>query len=296
MKKRYALGLLAMLLATVGLLALADRSARDFSRQIENVTFSVYQFGPSTPMGLTLWSDDLTTDDQAAIRKILQVHEVTVQQLQQELFGDAAMTMEELVYASDLRSANYAELRADDSLQLGIYYTMKNGDTPYFRALFPYTDELAGQEGTPAHAVKTLFDDPDVLLRLRLPQADRLLTDSFRLYFYGDDLEQASGTAPALSGVKPEHIPLIRDALEEDIRAGRAGEWRPPWERTEKRFHIDLMGWIRDDVPLEALEGIPRPAEPQKKITCSLVIYEDQTDTATEQLLIQLGYYHKKAE
>lgn len=193
----------------------------------------------------------------------------------------------------DLLEAFSAD-RSGQWVTLRFNYILTNGRSVSRRYYVPYSALTAADPTTLVGKAAVLLDDPRLILEECLPP-DNAVIESLSMYLaegmwayaepqWRNDLNTYVDTA---------HIPVLRQALKEDILAGRLARWQRSGSELlcsfEFRYDID------EKVPLNT-ESTVVAAAPGEYVTkessrwCSVALYLEDEPSATLEALTELGY------
>ncbi len=149
---------------------------------------------------------------------------------------------------------------------------------------------LMNTPGTPANLLAAIVNDPDRLVAHYLPPEDAILQSGQVYVFHGDRLRNDQHD-PVFN---KEHLLSVREAIEQDLRAGKTGTWQSDWRKDQDlQFRVELQCIV----PLDDEENAkiwPTTAEDAQEgyrtRWFEVAYYADYADTAAYALLCKLGY------
>ena len=184
--------------------------------------------------------------------------------------------------------------RYGDWITVRLNYVLKGDREISRRYYLPYDTVTAADPSTALGKTAVLMDDPQLILKECLPP-DGAIIESLSLHLSEGMWEYAEPQwqHDRYTYVDTAHIPVLQQALKEDILAGRLARWH----REEKQeilcgfefsYEIDQRHYINTN-PNSALR------EEYGTVTkasrwCSVYLHDTDTPTATLQALYQLGY------
>lgn len=184
--------------------------------------------------------------------------------------------------------------RYGDWVTVRLNYVLKGDREISRRYYLPYDTVTAADPSTALGKTAVLMDDPQLILKECLPP-DGAIIESLSLHLSEGMWEYAEPQwqHDRYTYVDTAHIPVLQQALKEDILAGRLARWH----REEKQemlcgfefsYEIDERHYINMN-PNSALR------EEYGTVTkasrwCSVYLHDTDTPTATLQALYQLGY------
>ena len=181
----------------------------------------------------------------------------------------------------------------DERVYLRFNYELHNGRTVSRRYAVPYNAALVSDPTTLAGKAAVLLDDPYVILADCLPPEDAVI-ESLSLHF-GEGLAAYSNQLLYESRyVDTAHVSVLRQALTEDILAGRLARWQR--DTTEMLCGFEFSYDMNEKISINLNPNSSSPFETADYITkeasrwCSVYLYEEDTPTATLEALYQLGY------
>ena len=197
-----------------------------------------------------------------------------------------AILAEKDVLASFDRSGNWVTVRLN--------YVLKGDRKISRRYYLPYDAVTAADPSTALGKAAVLLDDPQLILKECLPP-DGAVIESLSLNM-GEGLEKYASPTwhyDRVTYVDTAHIPVLRQALKEDILAGRLARWH----REEKlemlcgfEFSYELDGWRYVNMNPNSAGWEDYTTVTKDSRWCSVYLYDTDTPTATIAALYQLGY------
>ena len=195
----------------------------------------------------------------------------------------------------------FDERRSGDWITVRLNYELQNGQMISRRYYIPYNDADAKDPSTLLGKVAALMDDPLLILQESLPPEDAVI-ESLSLYL-GEGLEKYAAPNWQYDRslyVDTAHVPLLRQALKEDILAGRLARWHRNAKNTpgemlcgfEFSYDIDEVVSINLDPNSMPIPVARETVEYTKSASrwSSVYLYDYDTPTATLEALYKLGY------
>lgn len=184
----------------------------------------------------------------------------------------------------------------DRRIYLRFHYDLRNGQTISRSYPIFYSAQLAEDPTTLAGMAAQLLNDPQVILAECLPPDDAVI-ESLSLYFsdYLSDYAGFNWQHDYNHYVDTAHIPILRQALKEDILAGRLGRWQLDTTDMlcsfEFSYDVNEKVYINTDPNSSAFgEDTYAIKESASSRWCSVSLHREDEPTATLQALVQLGY------
>ena len=187
--------------------------------------------------------------------------------------------------------------RYGEWITVRLYYTLHNGREISRRYYIPYTTEAAKDPSTVVGKVAVLMDDPMLILKECLPPENAVI-ESLSLSV-GEGLEKYASPLWQYDRslfVDTAHIPVLRQALKEDILAGRLARWHQDYKFNggeilcgfEFSYEADETVYLNLDPNSIGLESSPYTSRASR--WCSIYLYDYDNPTATLEALYKLGY------
>ncbi len=192
----------------------------------------------------------------------------------------------------------FAADRHGDWVTVRLNYTLKNGRELSRRYYVPYDDATAKDPTTALGKVAALMDDPKIILKESLPPEGAVI-ESLSLNM-GEGLEKYASPTwqyDRVTYVDTAHVPVLRQALKEDILAGRLARWNRNLKVMggemlcgfEFSYDIDEEVYVNMNPNSASLETSP-VYKTTASSWCSVYLYDYDTPTATLEALYSLGY------
>ncbi len=179
----------------------------------------------------------------------------------------------------DVDARYHVEYRLTDGTRISRWYDV-------------VTDKTAlASSNSPASRLAAIFNDPYHLVAHYLPPEGSLL-EIGHIYAYHTDIQLANGLDP---NIRTEHLSLVADAIEQDLRSGKTGIWPANRDKvTDPWFRLELQC----AVPLEDVKtvtwttptAVDGGRDGYRYLWFEVPYYDNYADTALWQLLRQLGY------
>ena len=188
--------------------------------------------------------------------------------------------------------------RSGEWITVRLQYELQNGREISRRYYIPYSDADMKDPTTLLGKVAVLMDDPMLILRECLPPEDAVI-ESLSLNM-GEWLEKYASSLWQYDHsvyVDTAHIPVLRQALKEDILAGRLARWHREYKTMggemlcgfEFSYETFETVYINLDPNSAGLQSTSQYKEAASR-WCSVYLYEYDTPTATLEALYRLGY------
>ncbi|MBR5536780.1 MAG: ABC transporter permease [Clostridia bacterium] len=180
----------------------------------------------------------------------------------------------------------------DQQVYLRFNYELRSGRTVSRRYPVPYSEALAADPTTLAGKAAVLLDDPNIILADCLPPDDAVI-ESLSLHF-GEGLAAYAGQYLYESRyVDTAHIPVLRQALKEDILAGRLARWQR--DTSEMLCGFEFSYDMNEKIYINLNPNSSSIAKgdyitKEASHWASVYLYKEDTPTATLEALYRLGY------
>ncbi len=238
-------------------------------------------------LALGLWVGAVELDLFRVEKYIPAVEEIATAELRAdyelELTDPAELQQLLDLHAATLEAGEPDPLAVDERYNL-IYY-LKDGSVIERRYDVVCNEQALAAPGTPAALLGAIVNRTDHLMEAYLPPADAILEGGY-VHIFVDSMTVNGQTDPV---IEAQHLEQVREALEQDILAGKVGTW-PQWA-TEKDAEVTFTVELRCRLPLETypLENVEYKVAPDYR-TRWFELRFGETGTNTQTLLTQLGY------
>jgi len=187
----------------------------------------------------------------------------------------------------------------EDSLYcyVRINYYLEDGSTLRRSYDLNYLPEDLLDDSHPVAKLSRLMNDPQRLVDYYLPPEDATMV-SMQLNIHDDTMEQLTGdTFTGRYGsayINDDHFDLLLAALEDDIRAGRLGQWnRTNTVKTSRNiFSLEMNYNVPINPQEESIFTIDSKAVAVREgsLWSNLSVYNFERPSRTLNLLVELGY------
>lgn len=187
----------------------------------------------------------------------------------------------------------------EDSLYcyVRINYYLEDGSTLRRSYDLNYLPEDLPDDNHPVAKLSRLMSDPQRLVDYYLPPEDATMV-SMQLNIHDDTMEQLTGdTFTGRYGsayINDDHFDLLLAALEDDIRAGRLGQWnRTNTVKTSRNiFSLEMNYNVPINPQEESIFTIDSKtvAVREGSLWSNLSVYNFERPSRTLNLLVELGY------